>query len=74
MKAGPIRVSEIGTLFREFYFTSNYLRPVADHMYTSATAGLESRNGRGSNGGVWEWTSTLFDTHEGFSPTNLFTG
>ncbi|KAG6919836.1 hypothetical protein DXG01_000341 [Tephrocybe rancida] len=39
-----------------------------------ATTGLERTNGKGSNGGVWEWTSTLFDTHEGLSPTNLFTG
>jgi L-histidine Nalpha-methyltransferase / hercynylcysteine S-oxide synthase len=30
--------------------------------------------GKGSNGGIWEWTSTKFDTHEGLSPTNLFTG
>ncbi|KAF8221072.1 hypothetical protein L208DRAFT_1415679 [Tricholoma matsutake] len=39
-----------------------------------ATTGLEEYAGKGSNGGVWEWTSTLFDTHEGLSPTNLFTG
>lgn len=36
--------------------------------------GLDEHNGRGSNGGIWEWTSTLFDTHVGLSPTNLFTG
>ncbi|TRM69215.1 C-type lectin protein [Schizophyllum amplum] len=41
-----------------------------------ATAGLEggSNGGRGSNGGVWEWTSTQFDTHEGITPTKLFPG
>ncbi|RDB29897.1 Ergothioneine biosynthesis protein 1 [Hypsizygus marmoreus] len=39
-----------------------------------ATMGLEENGGKGSNGGVWEWTSTLFDTHEGLSPTKLFTG
>ncbi|TFK74566.1 hypothetical protein BDN72DRAFT_853905 [Pluteus cervinus] len=39
-----------------------------------ATTGLEETNGKGSNGGVWEWTSTLFDTHVGISPTKLFTG
>jgi len=39
-----------------------------------ATMGLEEHGGKGSNGGVWEWTSTLFDTHEGFVPTQLFTG
>lgn len=30
--------------------------------------------GKGSNGGVWEWTSTLFDTHDGLVPTNIFPG
>jgi hypothetical protein len=36
--------------------------------------GLAHNKGKGSNGGVWEWTSTLFDGHEGFVPTKLFTG
>ncbi|KAJ8591598.1 hypothetical protein M405DRAFT_814114 [Rhizopogon salebrosus TDB-379] len=39
-----------------------------------ATAGLEDNGGRGTNGGVWEWTSTLFDKHEGLSPTEHFPG
>ena len=39
-----------------------------------ATTGLDEHNGRGSNGGIWEWTSTPFDTHDGLSPTKLFTG
>jgi len=39
-----------------------------------ATAGLDENQGRGSNGGVWEWTSTLFDGHEGLVPTDLFVG
>jgi formylglycine-generating enzyme required for sulfatase activity len=39
-----------------------------------ATMGTESCDGKGSNGGVWEWTSTKFDTHDGLVPTNLFTG
>ncbi|KAF4567498.1 hypothetical protein EYR40_006503 [Pleurotus pulmonarius] len=39
-----------------------------------ATTGLNQYGGRGSNGGVWEWTSTLFDNHDGLVPTNLFTG
>ncbi|KAG6885414.1 hypothetical protein C0993_001930 [Termitomyces sp. T159_Od127] len=39
-----------------------------------ATTGLECNDGKGSNGGVWEWTSTLFEAHEGLSPTKLFTG
>jgi formylglycine-generating enzyme required for sulfatase activity len=39
-----------------------------------ATAGGEQDGGRGSNGGVWEWTTTVFDGHEGMIPTNHFTG
>ncbi|ESK93671.1 duf323 domain-containing protein [Moniliophthora roreri MCA 2997] len=39
-----------------------------------ATAGLDANEGRGSNGAVWEWTSTVFDGHEGLVPTKLFTG
>lgn len=38
-----------------------------------ATAGIGS-NGRGSNGGVWEWTSTLLDAHAGFDGTTIFPG
>ncbi|KAJ3569595.1 hypothetical protein NP233_g4946 [Leucocoprinus birnbaumii] len=40
---------------------------------TPATTGCEN-GGKGSNGGVWEWTSTLFDGHDGLAPTDLFTG
>lgn len=39
-----------------------------------ATTGLDKNGGKGSNGGVWEWTTTLFDGHEGLAPTNIFTG
>ncbi|KAJ7188576.1 C-type lectin protein [Mycena filopes] len=39
-----------------------------------ATTGLENEGGRGSNGGIWEWTTTVFDNHDGLVPTNLFTG
>ncbi|CCL99008.1 uncharacterized protein FIBRA_01016 [Fibroporia radiculosa] len=39
-----------------------------------ATAGCEKDGLRGSNGGVWEWSSTLFDTHEGFEGTTIFPG
>jgi hypothetical protein len=44
------------------------------HVVIRATAGLEDNGGRGTNGGVWEWTSTLFDKHEGLSPTEHFPG
>jgi len=39
-----------------------------------ATAGGEETDGRGSNGGVWEWTSTVFDRHDGFEGTTIFPG
>ncbi|KAG8904859.1 hypothetical protein FRB99_001065 [Tulasnella sp. 403] len=29
---------------------------------------------RGHNGGVWEWTSTIWDTHEGFQKSILYPG
>ncbi|RPD52159.1 hypothetical protein L226DRAFT_574902 [Lentinus tigrinus ALCF2SS1-7] len=37
-----------------------------------ATAGAQG--GRGSNGGVWEWTATVLDGHEGFEGTTIFPG
>ncbi|KAK0201959.1 DUF323 domain-containing protein [Desarmillaria ectypa] len=39
-----------------------------------ATTGGESDGGRGSNGGVWEWTSTLFDKYDGFVSSTLYPG
>jgi formylglycine-generating enzyme required for sulfatase activity len=38
-----------------------------------ATTGCENAE-KGSNGGVWEWTSTLFDGHDELAPTELFPG
>ncbi|KAH9991248.1 DUF323 domain-containing protein [Russula vinacea] len=38
-----------------------------------ATTGGEGE-GRGHNGGVWEWTSTVFDGYEGFEPSTLYPG
>jgi len=29
---------------------------------------------QGHNGGVWEWTSTVFDTYDGFVPSKLYPG
>jgi len=68
----PIPDSETGIACRElsiflFLFSSNWIS-------CSPTAGGQESDGRGSNGGVWEWTTTVFDTHEGLVPTNLFTG
>ncbi|KAM6493785.1 DUF323 domain containing protein [Amanita muscaria] len=39
-----------------------------------ATTGGKKNGGRGGNGGVWEWTSTLLDNFEGFSPSVLYPG
>ncbi|KAG6849281.1 hypothetical protein H0H93_009801 [Arthromyces matolae] len=39
-----------------------------------ATTGSERSGGKGDNGGVWEWTSTVFDKHEGFVPSKLYPG
>ncbi|KIJ62539.1 hypothetical protein HYDPIDRAFT_188885 [Hydnomerulius pinastri MD-312] len=39
-----------------------------------ATTGGEKYGGRGHNGGVWEWTSTVFDNFEGFAPSALYPG
>lgn len=41
---------------------------------TAPTAGLAEAGGRGTNGGVWEWTSTPFDAHDGFVGTEIFPG
>lgn len=38
-----------------------------------ATTGV-GKEGRGHNGGVWEWTSTVFDKYEGFVPSKLYPG
>ncbi|KAJ3558000.1 hypothetical protein NM688_g1170 [Phlebia brevispora] len=39
-----------------------------------ATTGLSKNAGKGHNGGVWEWTSTVFDKHDGFVPSKLYPG
>ncbi|KAI0043936.1 DUF323 domain-containing protein [Auriscalpium vulgare] len=41
---------------------------------TPATTGGEADGGRGHNGGVWEWTSTVFDKYDGFEPSVLYPG
>ncbi|KAH9080323.1 DUF323 domain-containing protein [Lactarius deliciosus] len=38
-----------------------------------ATTGGEG-GGQGHNGGVWEWTSTVFDNYEGFETSTLYPG
>ncbi|KAJ6585392.1 DUF323 domain-containing protein [Mycena capillaripes] len=39
-----------------------------------ATTGGARGGGRGGNGGVWEWTSTVFDKYEGFVASELYPG
>lgn len=39
-----------------------------------ATMGLDKYGGKGHNGGVWEWTSTVFDEHEGFVASSRYPG
>ncbi|PSR70564.1 hypothetical protein PHLCEN_2v13603 [Hermanssonia centrifuga] len=39
-----------------------------------STTGLEKWAGKGHNGGVWEWTSTVFDAHDNFVPSKLYPG
>ncbi|KAG8701502.1 hypothetical protein FRC08_004045 [Ceratobasidium sp. 394] len=33
-----------------------------------------TREERGHNGGVWEWTNTLMHAHEGYTPSTLYPG
>lgn len=39
-----------------------------------ATTGGPKNDGKGGNGGVWEWTSTVLDAVEGFKPSALYPG
>lgn len=39
-----------------------------------ATTGRSKHGGKGHNGGVWEWTSTVLDKYEGFVPSTLYPG
>ncbi|KAL0960797.1 hypothetical protein HGRIS_005816 [Hohenbuehelia grisea] len=39
-----------------------------------ATTGGDRNGGKGSNGGVWEWTSTVLDKVDSFVPSKLYPG
>jgi formylglycine-generating enzyme required for sulfatase activity len=41
--------------------------------FTSGDVGGDGGE-RGHNGGVWEWTSSVFDKWEGFTPSSLYPG
>lgn len=51
------------------------LRPLFSLILLSrATTGGERDQGKGINGGVWEWTSTLMDYVEGYAPSSIYPG
>lgn len=35
---------------------------------------MASKGGKGHNGGVWEWTSTVLAPYDGFVPSKLYPG
>lgn len=41
---------------------------------TTGGTGGGGGGGKGHNGGVWEWTSTVLDKHDGFVPSRLYPG
>ncbi|KAG1882685.1 histidine-specific methyltransferase [Suillus subluteus] len=43
------------------------------HPVPATTGGLKY-GGKGHNGGVWEWTSTVFDKYDGFVSSTLYPG
>jgi len=68
-------VLEIGTRFRECGVVSACSHDSKAYaFFSSATTGGDANSGHGSNGGVWEWTSTVFSGHDGLVPTDHFTG
>ena len=67
--------SVTGTPCRE---SSCYAYTAPENVLTflnySATTGLSINGGKGHNGGVWEWTSTVMEEHEGFVQSKLYPG
>jgi hypothetical protein len=75
MKEDGMSGSVTGILCREYPSCSDVYNSISEmrHRVHSATTGGEGE-GRGHNGGVWEWTSTVFDGYEGFEPSTLYPG
>jgi hypothetical protein len=75
MKVDGMLDSVTGTMCREYFLYSERVpqHPDICLRVPSATTGVED-GGRGHNGGVWEWISTVFDKHEGFEPSRLYPG
>ena len=67
-------VSVTGTLSRKHFLRFFGPRLWIDIAGRSATTGLPEKGGSGHNGGVWEWTSSVFDSYEGFEPSKLYPG
>lgn len=68
----PMLGSGTGILFRAL--NECLVCVLVTEIGVRATTGHTEGYGKGSNGGVWEWTSTVFDNHDGLIPTQLFTG
>jgi hypothetical protein len=62
--------SGTGILYRVFLFAC-YMVLFVDSSFRASGPDF---GGKGSNGGVWEWTSTVFDAHDGFVGTGIFPG
>ena len=55
-------------------FSVHRIRYIFTRHPVRSTTGGERDGGRGHNGGVWEWTSTVFDSYDGFIPSKLYPG
>lgn len=76
VKGGRIpTMSELRTFWEEYQdgFVGNTNVGFKNWHPTPATTGV-TNEGRGHNGGVWEWTSTKLDQYEGYNPSELYPG
>jgi hypothetical protein len=72
MKVEQMWASVIGILSRQsLFFTFSF--PLMG-ILLRATTGGERDQGKGINGGVWEWTSTLLDSVEGYANSSIYPG
>ena len=64
---------ETGTLFRQCTTSTARNTSLMASLFSS-TSGGEADGGRGHNGGVFEWTSTVLEKHDGFIQSRLYPG